>query len=168
MDILTTDGVTEATQVTGATLAIGDLDGVIRVGDTLDIGDLVTDIIITPIIMEEEDLLLTIAEETTPLTEITPTEASPQTEVILPEITIQTETIPPIDKAGIQTSEEALTRMEEHTTIQTQISATEEVHLRDKTIVMTILTEDHQTVTQREAMITAAHPEVTLLARHVQ
>ena len=97
----------------GATLDIGDLDGVI-----LDIGEAVTDTVITttPITTEEEDLQLTMAEEITHITEITLQEdtltETIQTEVI-PIEAIQTEAILLTEIATIQTHKAAILITEE-------------------------------------------------------
>ena len=165
------DGVTE--EATGVTLAIGDQDGDIRDGDTQDTGDLVTatDTTTTHIATEEEVQLLIMAEETTLLTEISPqTEATTVTETTPTEAILPTEVIiQQTDKTDILILEEAL-QTEELTIRQAQISQTEEVLLRDKVIVTTILTEDQAAIQQPEitiAVITTPQQEATLLAHHV-
>jgi len=171
--IMDTDGVTEDTGATLAVIGVPDGAGVTQPGATLDTGDLVTDTTTMLITTEEEDLLLTIAEETTLTTEDTLTEVLQQTEVIPPETTIQTEattqteTIQLTDRMDILILEEALIQMEEHTILQAQLLPTEEAQVKDKTIVLTILTED-QATPQQEATTTVTHQEVTLLAHHVQ
>jgi hypothetical protein len=102
----------------GVILDIGDLDG-----DTLDTGEVVTDIVITttPITTEEEDLQLTMVEEITHITEITLQEDTPtetiQTEVIPIEAiqteAIQTEAIPLTEIATTQTDKAAILITEE-------------------------------------------------------
>jgi len=89
----------------GVILATGDLDG-----DTLDTGVAVTDIATTTMhtTMEEEDLQLTMAEETTLQTEITP-----QTEEDIPTEAIQTEATQPIEIATTQTEAAAIQTTEE-------------------------------------------------------
>jgi len=169
-DTLIMDGVTEEAtgdtlHTAGATRDIGDQDGVIQ--DT----DLTTDTIITLIVMEEEVLPLITEEETTVMieaiaTETTAIEATAATEATLTEIsaiktTLQTEEIIQQTETGILTLEEVL---------QTQILQTEEVLLRDKAIVTTILTEDQAATQQPEittVVITAHQQEATLLAHHV-
>lgn len=166
LDIHTTVGVTEAI---GATLAIGDQDGDIRVGDTQDTGGQVTDTIITLIIMEEEDQLLITAEETMLLTETTPqTETLVQAEItIVIETILQIEgTITLIDRTDILILEEALLQTEEITIHLALISPTEEAQLKVKTAVMIIQTED-QAPLQPEVTTTAIRQETTLLAQHV-
>jgi hypothetical protein len=175
LDTHITDGVTE--EDIGAILIIGVPDGVTRVGATLAIGDLdTTDTTITLIVMEEEVLHLITETETMLLIEVTPTEVSQQTETILPEIlllteaTIQIETIPPIDKTGIQISEEVPVQTEETIILQILILPIEEIQLRVKAIATTTLTEDQATVHRLEiktTAITAHHQEVTLQVHHV-
>jgi len=170
-DIHIMDGVTE--EATGVILAIGDQDGDIRDGDTQATGDLVTatDTTITHIATEEEVQLLIMAEETTLLTEISPqTEATTVTEITPTETILPTEVIiQQTDKTDTLILEEAL-QTEELTIRQAQISQTEEVLLRDKVIVTTILTEDQAAIQQPEitiAVITTPQQEATLLAHHV-
>jgi hypothetical protein len=112
------DGVTAATgdilAMHGVILDTGDQDG-----DTLDTGEVVTDIVITtmPIIMEEEDLQLTMAEEITLITEITLQEdtltEAIQTEVIPIEEVIQIEAILLIEIVTTQTDKAAILITEE-------------------------------------------------------
>jgi len=165
-DIHIMDGVTE--EATGVILAIGDQDG-----DTQDTGDLVTatDTTTTHIATEEEVQLLIMAEETMLLTEISlQTEVTTVTEITPTETILPTEVIiQQTDKTDILILEEAL-QTEELTIRQAQISQTEEVLLRDKVIVTTILTEDQAAIQQPEitiAVITTPQQEATLLAHHV-
>ena len=174
-DILIMDGVTEVVigatlHMVGVTQDIGDQDGATQ--DT----DLITDTTTTLIVMEEEVLHLITETETMLLTEVTPTEVSQQTETILPEIlllteaTIQIKTIPPIDKTGIQISEEVPVQTEETIILQILILPIEEIQLRVKAIATTTLTEDQATVHRLEIIttaITAHHQEVTLQVHHV-
>lgn len=167
LDTLIMDMDTE--EVTGAipdmlgdTLGIGEADGA-----TLATTDLIMDTIITLIATEEEDQLLIMQEEIMHLTETTlPTEAITQVE-ITPQteaVTIQTDKV-----MGFLTIEEVLLQMAEHTTIlPAQPLLTEEVILKVKVTVTTILTED-QAARQPEVMTAATlHPEATLLAHHAQ
>lgn len=182
-DILITDGVTldmdgvviQDTHGEDILITDMDTDGATLVMDGAviqDIGeDLPTDIIIMPIIMEEEVLLLITAVEITPQTEITLTEATvieiTPIETSPTEVILTTEIAILLTDANILTSEEVLLQMAEQQ--QIQLLQTEATLNKDKITAMIILTED-QAVQQPETTITrqtAAQQEVTLRAHHV-
>lgn len=142
-----TDGVILDTD--GAILFIGDRDGDIpAIGDLLMAMD--TDIITIPIITEEEDLLLTMAEEITRQTEaIAQIEVTTQAEAITAtETTLQTEVTIQTDKTPFQITEED----HQQTEHQVLLFQTEEAQI--KTTAVTIQAEDQVLLTQTELTIT--------------